>query len=240
MENAAFEQNHLQRRVAELEAKEALWREAEKEALRLGALVQSANDAIIGKSINGIVQTWNKGAERLYGYSTAEMIGQDMIVLLPPDRSDEEGTILERIRRGERVEHFDTVRMHKDGRFIHVSIAISPIRGKSGEVIGASHVARDITQTTELELVRTRLAAIVESSDDAIISKDLNGIVQTWNRGAERLYGYSALEMMGRPMSLLLPPDRPDEEASILKRLAKGERVDHFETTRLRKDGRQD
>jgi len=222
-----------------LEAKEALWREAEKEALRLGALVQSANDAIIGKSINGIVQTWNHGAERLYGYSTAEMIGQDMTVLLPPNRSDEEGTILERIRRGERVEHFDTLRMHKDGRFIRVSIAISPIRGKSGEVIGASHVARDITQTTELELARTRLAAIVESSDDAIISKDLNGIVQTWNRGAERLYGYSALEIMGRPMSLLLPPDRPDEEALILKRLAKGERVDHFETTRLRKDGRQ-
>ncbi len=158
----------------------------------------------------------------------------------PAARQDERrGSNPERIGRGERVEHFDALRVRKDGRLLHVSIAISPIRGKSGEIIGASHVARDFTQTTELELARTRLAAIVESSDDAIISKDLNGIVQTWNKGAERLYGYSELEMMGRPMSLLLPPDRPDEETLILKRLAKGERVDHFETTRLRKDGRQ-
>jgi two-component system cell cycle sensor histidine kinase/response regulator CckA len=240
MENAsAFEQNHLERRVAELEAKEALWREAEEEALRLSAMVQSANDAIIGKTTKGIVQTWNQGAERLYGYSAAEMLGRDMTVILPPERRDEEGTILERIGRGEQVDHFDTVRMRKDGSLIHVSIAISPIRAKNGDVIGASHVARDITLTRELELARTRLAAIVESSDDAIISKDLNGIVQTWNKGAERLYDYSALEMTGRSMSLLLPPDRPDEEALILKRIAKGERVDHFETTRLRKDGRQ-
>jgi two-component system cell cycle sensor histidine kinase/response regulator CckA len=240
MENtSAFERNHLERRVAELEANEVLWRKAEEEALRLSAMVESANDAIIGKTTKGIVQTWNSGAERLYGYSAAEMIGRDMTVILPPDRLDEEGQILERIGRGERVEHFDTVRMGKDGCFLRVSIAISPIRGRSGEVIGASHVARDFTQTTELELARTRLAAIVESSDDAIVSKDLNGIVQTWNKGAERLYGYSAIEMMGRPMSLLLPPDRPEEEALILKRLAKGERVDHFETTRLRKDGRE-
>ena len=240
MENEwALKNDHLQRRVAEFEAKESAWRDLEEEALRLSALVQSADDAIIGKTTKGIVQTWNPGAERLYGYSAEEMIGRDMTVLLPPDRSDEESQILERIGRGERVEHFDTVRMRNDGSLVHVSIAISPIRTKSGEVIGASHVARDITQSTELEFARARLASIVESSDDAIISKDLNGIVLTWNKGAERLYGYSAVEMMGNPMSMLLPPDRPDEEASILKRLAKGERVDHFETARLRKDGRQ-
>jgi two-component system cell cycle sensor histidine kinase/response regulator CckA len=240
MENArAFEHNHLERRVAELEAKETLWREAEEQSVRLSAMIQSANDAIIGKTTKGIVLTWNPGAERLYGYSSAEMIGRDMTAILPRDRSDEEAKILEQIGRGERVEHFDAVRMRKDGRVIHVSIAISPIRDKNGEVIGASHVARDITQSAELELARGRLAAIVESSDDAIISKSLSGIVQTWNKGAERVYGYSAPEMAGRSMSLLLPPDRPDEEASILKRLANGERVDHFETVRLRKDGRQ-
>jgi PAS domain S-box-containing protein len=100
---------------------------AEEEALRLSALVQSANDAIIGKTTKGIVQTWNSGAERLYGYSTAEMLGRDMTVILPPGRSDEEKKILEQIGRGERVEHFDTIRMRNDGRLIHVSIAISPI-----------------------------------------------------------------------------------------------------------------
>jgi len=162
-----------------------------------------------------------------------------MTVLLPPDRPDEETFILQRLARGERVEHFDTVRLRKDGRLVHVSVAISPIRGKNGTIIGASHVARDITQSTELELARARLAAIVEFSDDAIISKDLNGTVQTWNKGAERVYGYAAVEMLGRSMSLLLPPDRPNEEMEILERLAKGDRVDHFETARVRKDGRR-
>ena len=202
-------------------------------------MVRSADDAIIGKTIDGVVQTWNPGAERLYGYSATEMIGREMAILLPPDRPDEEASILERIGRGERVEHFDTVRMRKNGYLIHVSVAISPITAKDGTVIGASHVARDITESAGLELARSHLAAIVESSDDAIISKNLDGIVQTWNKGAERLYGYSAVEMAGRPMSLLLAPDRPDEEALILKRIARGERVDHFETLRLRKDGKQ-
>src|SRR5262249_38380358 len=155
METAgAFEHDYLQRRLAELEAKEALWRKAEDEALRLSALVQSANDAIIGKTTNGIVQTWNSGAERLYGYSAAEMIGRHTTVILPPNRRDEERQILEQTGRGERVEHFDTIRMCKDGRLIHVSIAISPVRGRNGEVVGASHVARDITQSSELELAR--------------------------------------------------------------------------------------
>jgi PAS domain S-box-containing protein len=148
MDNATgSEDDQLERHVAELEAKEALWRKAEEEALRLNAMVQSANDAIIGKTTKGIVQTWNSGAERVYGYSAAEMLGRDMTVILPPGQSDEEGRILEQIGRGERVEHFDTVRMRKDGRIIHVSIAISPIRNKSGEVIGASHVARETPGT---------------------------------------------------------------------------------------------
>jgi two-component system cell cycle sensor histidine kinase/response regulator CckA len=227
----------LQGRIRELEGKEAKWAEAEDKAVRLAAMVQSADDAIIGKTITGIVQTWNPGAERLYGYRAAEMVDHDMTILLPPDRTDEEAFILDRIARGERVDHFDTVRRRRDGRLINVSIAISPIMGRNGSIIGASHVARDITAGAELEFARARLAAIVESSDDAIISKDLKGNIQTWNKGAERVYGYSTVEMLGRRMSILLPPDRPDEEAEILERLAKGNRVDHFETARLRKDG---
>ena len=233
----ATELEALRCRVRELEAKESGWVRAEDATLRLAAMVQSADDAIIGKTIHGIVRTWNPGAERLYGYSVDDMVGRDMTILLPPDRSDEEAFILDRIARGERVDHFDTVRRRKDGRLVSVSIAISPVIGIDGSVIGASHVARDITAAAELELARARLAAIVESSDDAIISKDLRGTIQTWNQGAEYVYGYSALEMIGRPMSLLLPPDRPDEEAEILDRLAKGGRVDHFETARLRKGG---
>jgi two-component system cell cycle sensor histidine kinase/response regulator CckA len=227
----------LRQRIREFEGREAEWLDAEDNAARLLAMVQSADDAIIGKTIRGIVQTWNPGAERLYGYSSEDMVGRDMMILLPPDRSDEEAFILDRIARGERVDHFDTVRRRKDGRLIRVSVAISPIRDRSGSVTGASHVARDITAGAELQLARARLAAIVESSDDAIVSKNLMGVIQTWNKGAERVYGYSTVEMIGRPMSMLLPPDRPDEEATILERLGRGERVDHFETARLRKDG---
>jgi two-component system cell cycle sensor histidine kinase/response regulator CckA len=228
----------LQRRIQQLEAKEAEWAQVEDKATRLAAMVQSADDAIIGKTIAGIVQTWNPGAERLYGYSAEEMIDQDMTILLPPDRSDEEAFILDRIARGERINHFNTVRLRKDGRLVNVSVAISPIMGRNRSIIGASHVARDTTAAAELEFARARLAAIVESSDDAIISKDLKGVIQTWNKGAERVYGFSTAEMIGNPMSMLLPPDRADEEATILERLAKGDRVDHFETARMRKDGR--
>jgi PAS domain S-box-containing protein len=241
-ESRPIDDNHselerLRRRIAELEVRASLWRTAEEDMLRLQAMIHSADDAIISKSTAGVVFLWNPGAERLYGYAASEMIGREMTALLPPDRADEEGFILARIARGERVDHFDTVRLRKDGRLVNVSVAISPILGKTGAVIGASHVARDVTTGRELELARSRLAAIVEFSDDAIVSKNLEGTIQTWNKGAERLYGYSAIEMIGRPMSLLLPPDRPDEEAEILKRLSTGERVDHFETVRLRKDG---
>ena len=132
----------LQARNRELESDEAKWVQAEDTSTRLFAMVQSADDAIIGKTITGIVQTWNPGAERLYGYSAADMIGREMTILLPSDRGDEELFILERIARGERVDHFDTVRRRKDGRLINVSIAISPIMGRNGSIIGASHVAR--------------------------------------------------------------------------------------------------
>src|ERR1041384_3244605 len=125
------------------------------------------------------------------------MVGRDMTVLLPPDRSDEESIILQRLARGERVSHFDTVRRRKDGRSVRVSLSISPIVAEDGSVIGASQVAREMNIGWVSEHASAHLAAIVESSDDAIISKDLSGVVMTWNKGAERLYGYTAAEMLG-------------------------------------------
>lgn len=202
-------------------------------------MIESAQDAIVGTTRDGVVQTWNGGAERLYGYSAAEMIGRAKTILLPSDRREEEAAILDRLSRGERVRHFDTIRVRKDGRQVHVSLAVSPIIGKTGEIIGASHVAREITEEFELDLARARLAAIIESSEDAIISKDLSGTILTWNKGAEQLYGYSAEEMTGQSMTLLLPADHPDEESRILERIRSGERVAHFETVRVRKDGRR-
>jgi two-component system cell cycle sensor histidine kinase/response regulator CckA len=124
---------------------------AEKAAQRLAAIVESSDDAIISKALDGAIQSWNTAAERIYGYPAEEAIGRSMTMLLPPDRPDEESAILDRLRRGERVEHFETMRRRKDGRIIHVSTTISPIRGKAGRVIGASSVTRDITERKVFE-----------------------------------------------------------------------------------------
>jgi PAS domain S-box-containing protein len=204
----------------------------------LATLVESSQDAIIAKDLHGIIQTWNKGAEQLYGYRPDEAIGRSAVFLLPSDRSNEEPDILSRIRAGESVNHFETTRLRKDGTLISVSLSISPIRDQEGEIVGASHVARNISERTLMEAASAQLAAIVENSEDAIISKNLEGVILTWNAGAERIYGYPAEEVRWRHISILLPPDRRAEEDAILERLKRGERVDHFETVRVRKDGR--
>ncbi len=201
----------------------------------LAAIIASSDDAIISKDLNGIVQSWNESAERIFGYTTAEMVGKSITVLFPPDRLDEEPDILERLQRGERVDHFETLRVRKDGTAVAVSVTISPIHDRDGRVVGASKIARDVTQAAELE---ARFKAIVTSSDDAIISKDLNGIVQSWNESAERMFGYTSAEMIGKSITVLFPPDRLDEERTILEQLRRGQRVDHFETIRVCKDGR--
>ncbi len=120
-------------------------------AAHLAAIVESSEDAIISKDLNGIVQTWNAGAERIYGYTAEEMIGKPISVLLPADRQNEERDILDRIRQGDRVKHFETTRIRKDGRPIYVSLMISPLRGQDGSILGASHVARDITERKQFE-----------------------------------------------------------------------------------------
>jgi PAS domain S-box-containing protein len=203
---------------------------------RLASIVESSDDAIIGKDLAGTILSWNIGAETVYGYTAEEAVGQSINLLVPQGRLDEEQQILERIRAGQRVRPFDTVRVCKGGRHIAVSLTISPV-WEEGRIVGASHIARDISGRKLLEAANARLAAIVESSEDSIISKDLDGTVETWNAGAERIYGYSAEEAIGRNIAFLLPPDRAHEEQEIRKRVASGEPVEHFETTRLHKDG---
>jgi len=121
-------------------------RDAERAAQRLSALVESAEDAIIAKDLDGVITSWNPGAERLFGYTADEIIGKPVTVLIPADRLGEEPAILARIRRGERVEHFDTVRRRKDGSSVEIGLTISPIRNAGGQIVGASKVARDITE----------------------------------------------------------------------------------------------
>jgi PAS domain S-box-containing protein len=126
-------------------------KEAEKALLHHAALVESSDDAIIGKTLEGRITSWNSGAELVFGYTRKEMIGKPISRLIPPGRKDEEPDILEKIRRGESVDHFETVRRRKDGRLIDISVTISPIRDPQGNIIGASKVARDITERKRLE-----------------------------------------------------------------------------------------
>jgi PAS domain S-box-containing protein len=125
----------------------------EQAAQRLAAIVESSQDAIVAKDLNGIITSWNQGAERLFGYAAEEVIGKPITIVIPEDRLDEEPDILARIRRGERVEHFETVRRRKDGSPVEISLMISPIRNPRGEIVGASKIARDIT---ELKQARER------------------------------------------------------------------------------------
>ena len=327
----------------------------------LAALVNSSSDAVLSQDLNGYITSWNRGAQKVFGYTAEETIGQHVTMLFPVDRYDEEPGILARIRRGEQIDHYETVRKRKDGTLIDISLTVSPILDRDGKIIGASKIARDITEqkrqqerfrvtlasigdaviatdtvghvtflnpvaerltgwraeeavgkpletvfriinestraTVETpvakvlreggivglanhtvlitrdgierpiddsaapirlgpktldgvvlvfrdvadrraaELAAVRLAAIVDGSDDAIIGKTLKGIITNWNPGAERLFGYTASEMIGQSILKLLPPDRVNEEAQILARLQRGERVDHFESVRQRKDG---
>ncbi len=212
-------------------------RQAERAQAYLASIVESADVAIIAKNLDGVIQSANPAAERVFGYTAGELIGREVRILIPPERQFEEDDILSRLRRGERVEHFETVRVRKDGRRIDVSLTVSPVRDANGSIIGASKIARDITDQRRAMEAQAFLAAIVSSSDDAIIAKDLNGIIQQCNTTAERLFGYTAAELIGRPVRILIPPERQSEEDDILARMRRGERIEHFETKRIRKDG---
>ncbi len=154
----------------------------EEAGQRLSAIVESSDDAILSKNLDGIVMSWNRGAERLFGYSADEMIGKSVTILIPAERQDEEPHILGRIRRGEHIEHYETVRLRKDGSLIDISLSVSPIKGAGGKIIGASKIARDISErkqaqarqdmlTRELHHRTKNLFAVVQS----VVSRSFAG-----------------------------------------------------------------
>ena len=203
----------------------------------LEAIVHSSDDAIITKNLDGLITSWNPAATRIFGYTPDEIVGESVLRLIPDDLQHQESDILRRLRVGEQISHFETTRVTKDGRYLVVSLTISPVRDRHGCVVGVSKIVRDITAQKGLDDARFQLAAIVESSDDAILSKDLNGIIKSWNQAAQRLFGYTAEEVIGASVLRLIPEELQSEEKDILKKLRAGERIDHFETTRVRKNG---
>jgi PAS domain S-box-containing protein len=217
------------------------YRDDEPEALTgawLASIVESSDDVIVSETLDGIITSWNPAAERIFGWAAAEAVGQHITLIIHPDRWAEEDDVLARIRKGERVEYFETIRRTKAGRFVEMSIAVSPVKDAAGNVIAASEVGRDMTERRRSEMALQHLAAIVESSDDVIVSKTLQGIIVSWNPAAERILGWTAAEAVGQHITLIIPPDRWAEEDDVLARIRTGERVDHFETVRLAKDGR--
>jgi PAS domain S-box-containing protein len=206
-------------------------------ARHLAKIVDSSDDAIVSKDLNGIIISWNPAAERMFGYPPEEAIGKSIRMIIPRERQNEEDFVLSRIRAGQVVRNYETIRSRKDGSLVPISLTVSPIYDADGTVIGASKIARDISDKRQAEMTAKRLAAVVESSDDAIVSKDLSSTIMSWNRAAERMFGYTAEEAIGRSIRMIIPPDLQSEEDDVLRRIRAGQTVDHYETRRRRKDG---
>jgi PAS domain S-box-containing protein len=199
----------------------------------LAAIVASSDDAIISKTLDGNILTWNASAERLFGYSAAEAIGQPITLLIPPERLQEEADILRRLRRGERIDHLETVRVTKDGRRIDVSLTVSPLVDERGKVIGASKVARDVTERKkvddalraaqeQLQVVTDHMAVVVTRC-----SRDLRYL---WvSRGAAAWFGQPADDIIGRSIPEFLGSDAFETIRPYVECVLRGERVE-FET----------
>jgi PAS domain S-box-containing protein len=175
----------------------------------LASIVDSSGDAIIGKSLDGTIISWNKAAEHIYGYTAEEIIGKSITLLAPPGRKDEIPKILDRLRHGERIEHLDTVRVTKDARQLNVSVTISPIRDARGTIIGASAIARDVTAILRtrqiLQEAESRAHALFQAATQAIIVVDRRGRVVMANPATEKLFGFQADELAGQTLERLLP-----------------------------------
>jgi PAS domain S-box-containing protein len=175
---------------------------AEETRARLAAIVESSDDAIIGKTMEGTVISWNRGAERLFGYLAEEVIGKPVTVVIPPDRFHEESQIIERLRQGERLDQFETVRWRKDGQKIYVSLTISPIKDSTGKVVGVSKIVRDITSRIQAE---EQFRLIVESAPSGMLMLDQTGVIRMINAQLEKQFGYSRQELLGQRVELLVP-----------------------------------
>ncbi|HZJ45075.1 MAG TPA: PAS domain S-box protein [Pyrinomonadaceae bacterium] len=190
----------------------------------LASIVESSDDAVISKDLNGVISSWNKAAERIFGYSADEVIGHPIAILIPPDRLDEEPVILRRIRAGRSVQHYETIRRRKDGKLIDISLTVSPLRDEYGTIVGASKIARDITAHKKaLQSIKFQ-ASLLDAVEQAVIATDVRGTVIYWNSFAESLYGWPAHEAIGRNIMGLTPSVNAQEQAKkVLAKLSAGE-----------------
>jgi PAS domain S-box-containing protein len=212
---------------------------AEEKQAVLASIVNSSDDAIISKTLEGIITSWNPAAHKMFGYREDEATGRHISIIIPPDMLHEETMIIENIRKDIKVEHFPTVRVAKNKKKLYISLTVSAIKDKAGNITGTSEIARDTSDWKVAEEKQATLAAIVSSSDDAIISKTLFGIITSWNDAATKMFGYTEAEATGKHISIIIPPDRMDEETMIIENIRNGKKINHFETVRIAKDGKK-
>jgi len=220
-------------------------KQGEAASIRLASIVDSSDDAIIGKDLNSIITSWNNGAKRIFGYTASEMVGTSVMRLIPSERQDEENQILTKIKRGESVKHFETLRQAKDGRLIAVSVTVSPIKDAKGKVIGVSKVARDISgqRGTEdaLRESEAKFRALFDAAHDAIFLLH-NGVIADCNASGLKLYGVTREQLIGQSPALVSPPTQPDGRDSqekaleIIQRAMTGE-PQVFEWVNQKSDG---
>jgi PAS domain S-box-containing protein len=171
----------------------------------LASIVESSDDAIISKDLDGVINSWNKGAERLFGYTADEMLGRPVMILIPEGRFDEEPAILAAIRSGRSVEHYETIRKRKDGTLLDISLSVSPIKDEFGTIIGASKIGHNITERKKAQEDIQFQASLLNAVEQAVIATDLKGNIIYWNSFAEQLYGWPSQEVIGSNVLDIIP-----------------------------------
>jgi len=213
-------------------------RRAEENARRLlAAIVESSEDAILTHTPDGVLVSFNRGAERLLGYRSEEVLGKSVTMFVPPDQSELLARFVRMLRRGETIPSFENTAAAKGGKRIDVSVSVSAIRNEAGQATAYAAIVRDISARREAEQSRNLLAAIVNSSQEAIVGMTLDGVILSWNSGAEAIFGYRADEAIGTHASFLAPPDKQDEIAGIRKEIRAGRAVSLAGTERITKAG---
>jgi PAS domain S-box-containing protein len=241
VDNVAL-QAQMSRLVRSMRREAAFVRDQHKVRERLfSAVVESSNDAIITKALNGTITGWNRAAERVFGYSAAEAVGQSIALIVPPHRHEEIDMTLGRVRRGELTENFETVRVHKDGGNVDVSLTISPLLSAAGEIIGASKIARDITESKRTQSALSRESEerqrIFETSQDLILVTDSGGNFIQVSPSVANILGFRPEEMIGRSAVDFIHPDDLEGTRQEMRAARRGQQVRSFEARYPHRDG---